>query len=296
MTPREKRELRLGLATASPWIIGFILFFFVPLMLSLVMSFTNYSFLAAPKFVGLENYRTLLFEDPLIWHSLRITVVYAVIAVPLQLLFGFVLALLVNQKLRGITFFRTVFYIPTLIVTVSSTLLWRQMLDSDFGVVNYLLSFFGIGKVRWLASTPTIMASLIIICLWGVGRTMIINLAGLQAIPTQLYEAAELDGCSKFHQMVHITLPMLTPTLFLNLLTGMIGAFKMFTTVKVLTDGGPNNASLFYMLYLYKNAFVNYRMGYASAMSWVLFLIVGVFTLLIFKTSSKWVYYDGGNE
>ena len=132
--------------------------------------------------------------------------------------------------------------------------------------------------------------------LWGVGKTMVINLAGLQGIPTQLYEAAKIDGANGFRQMLHITLPMLTPTLFLDLLTGMIGAFKMFTTVKVLTDGGPNNASLFYMLYLYKNAFSNYRMGYASTMFWVLFIIVGVFTLIIFKTSAKWVYYDGGNN
>lgn len=292
----ERHELLIGVAMASPWIIGFMLFMLIPLLISLIMSFTNYSFLSSPQFVGLNNYRTMLFDDPLIWKSLKITFMYAVIAVPTQLILGFILAVLLNMKLKGILFFRTVFYIPTLIVVVSASLLWQQMLNTDFGVVNYVLSFLGISKVQWLASTGTIIASLVIINLWGVGKTMIINLAGLQSIPTQLYEASEIEGCGKFRQTISITLPMLTPTLFFNLMTGLIGAFKAFTMVRVLTNGGPNDASLFYMLYLYKNAFVNYRMGYASAMSWLLFAIVTVITLLVFKTSKSWVYYEGGEK
>lgn len=295
MTKREKHEMRVGLAVASPWIIGFTLFFFVPLIVSLGMSFTNYSFLGNLKFVGLKNYKTMFTDDPLIWKSLKITLSYAIIAVPGQLIFGFFLAILLNMKLKGMTIFRTIFYLPTIIVTVSMTLLWRQMLDTDFGVINYLLKMIGIGKVSWLSTTPNIIASLVIINLWGCGRSMIINLAGLQGVPTSLYEAARIDGANKWQQLKRITLPMLTPTIFLNLMTGMIGAFKMFTTVKILTDGGPNNASMFYMLYLYKNAFGNYRMGYACAMSWLLFIIVGAFTLLIFKSSSSWVHYDGGD-
>lgn len=294
MTHREKRELREGLLFASPWLIGFICFLLIPLFVSLWISLTNYSFLNTPKFVGFRNYRKMLFEDPMIWHSLRITLIYAVIAVPLQLIFGFFLAVLLNMPLRGIAVFRTIFYMPTLMVVVATSLLWKQMLNTDFGIINYLLSLVGVSRISWLGSTSTIIMSLVGIHLWGVGRAMIINLAGLQSIPTQLYEAADIDGCSKFRQAFKITLPMLTPTIFLNLLTGMIGAFKTFSMVKVLTDGGPNNASEFFMLYLYENAFANYRMGYASAMSWLLFIIVAVLTLLVFRSSRSWVYYDGG--
>ena len=293
MTAREKREVRTGLLVISPWIIGFICFMLIRLVYSLFVSFTNYSFLAPPKFVGLENYKTMFFDDPLIWKSLGITFAYAVLAAPLQLIVGFLLALLLNAKVRGIPFFRAVFYLPTLVVVVAASLLWRQMLDSDFGIINYFLGLLGMERVRWLASTPTILLSLIVIHLWGCGKSMIINLAGMQSIPTQLYEPATVDGCGKIRQVFSIMLPMMSPTIFLNLITGMIGAFKTFTMVQVLTDGGPNNASLFYMLYLYKNAFKNYKMGYASAMSWFLFLIVAVLTLLVFKTSKSWVHYDG---
>lgn len=292
-TARERRELRAGLIMISPWIIGVLCFTIIPLIVAFGMSLTNYSFLSAPKFVGLDNYVTMLTNDPLIWKSLGITFVYAIVAVPLQLIFGFLLAILLNQKLRGIVIFRTIFYIPCLIVVVSSTLLWRQMLDTDFGVINYLLSLFNIDKVSWLAQTSTIIASTVFISLWQSGKMIIINLSGLQGIPTALYEAAELDGCSKLKQVFHITLPMMTPVLFMNLLIGLIGAFKTFTQIKVLTDGGPDNASLVYMLYLYKNAFVNFKLGYANAMSILLFVIVGALTILVFKTSNKWVYYGG---
>lgn len=290
---REKRQLGIGLLVISPWIVGFIALTVIPLGFAFLMSLTNYSFLTPSKFIGLDNYVTMFTNDPLIWKSLGITLLYAVFSVPLQLAFGFILANLLNQKLKGIIVFRTIFYIPCLIVVVSATLLWRQMLDTDFGIVNYLLSLFGIHKVSWLAGTGTIIASVVFINLWQSGKMMIINLAGLQGIPTTLYEAADLDGCSKFRQVFYITLPMMTPVLFMNLLMGLIGAFKSFTLFKILTDGGPNNASLVYMLYLYKNAFVNFKLGYANAMSVFLFVIVGTLTILVFRTSKKWVYYGG---
>lgn len=295
MTAREKRELKTGLLVVSPWIIGFLAFMLIPLLYSFAVSFTNYSFLAPPKFVGTDNYRKLLFEDPLIWKSLKITLIYAVLAVPSQLILGFILALLLNSKVRGIAFFRALFYLPTLVVVVATSLLWRQMLDTDFGILNFFLTRLGIKGVRWLAGTETIMLSLILIGLWGCGRSIIINLAGMQSISTQLYEAATVDGCGKIRQIFAITIPMMSSTIFLNLITGLISAFKTFTMVKVLTDGGPDNASLFYMLYLYKNAFQNYKMGYASAMSWLFFLIVAILTVLVFKLSKSWVYYGGGD-
>ncbi|MBQ9299135.1 MAG: sugar ABC transporter permease [Clostridia bacterium] len=294
MTKRERKELREGLIFASPWIIGFLCFLLVPLVYSIYISLTNYNFLNTPKFIGIANYQKMLFKDPMIWHSLRITLIYALVSVPLQMIFAFILALLLNMPLKGVTIFRTIFYVPSLVVVVASSLLWRQMLNTDFGIINYILSLVGIPKVHWLANTGSIITSLVIIHLWGCGRAIIINLSGMQGIPTQLYEAAEIDGASKFRQVFAITIPMLTPTIFLNLLTGMIGAFKSFAMVNVLTQGGPNNASKFYMLYLFENAFKNYRMGYASAMSWLLFLIVAILTLMIFKSSNSWVHYSGG--
>lgn len=290
---KDKKQLGTGLLVISPWLIGFLAFTVIPLGVALWMSLTNYSFLTPSKFVGLDNYITMFTKDPLIWKSLGITLLYAVFSVPLQLVFGFLLANLLNQKLKGMIIFRTIFYIPCLIVVVSATLLWRQMLDTDFGIVNYVLGLFGGSKVSWLAGTGTIIASVVFINLWQSGKMMIINLAGLQGIPTALYEAADLDGCSKLRQVFYITLPMMTPVLFMNLLMGLIGAFKSFTLFKILTDGGPNNASLVYMLYLYKNAFVNFKLGYANAMSVLLFVIVGCLTILVFRTSKKWVYYGG---
>ena len=290
----EKHALWEGLLFVSPWLIGFVCFLLIPLVVSIGISLTNYNFLNVTRFVGLNNYIKLLCEDELVWHSLRITLIYAMVAVPAQLLFGFMLALLLNMPLKGVSVYRTIFYIPCLVVSVAASLLWRQMLNTDFGVINYLLSLLGISRISWLGSTSTIMVSLVMISLWSVGRAMIINLSGLQAIPTHLYEASEIDGCGKIRQVFAITVPMMTPTIFLNLITGIIGAFKMFTMVKILTDGGPNNASKFYMLYLYENAFKNYRLGYASAMSWLLFVIVAALTLVVFRTSNSWVHYEGG--
>lgn len=288
---KEKKDMRRGLLFISPWIIGVMIFTFIPLILAVGISLTDYSFLSESKFVGLNNYVTMFTRDPLIWKSLGITFLYAIIAVPLQLIFGFLLATLLNQRLRGIVLFRTIFYVPCLIVVVSSTLLWKQMLETDFGIINYLLGLLGISKVSWLGHTGTIIASTVFISLWQSGKMIIINLAGLQAIPTSYYEAADLDGCSKLKQVFYITVPIMSPVLFMNLLIGLIGAFKSFTQIRILTDGGPSNASLVYMLYIYKNAFVNFRLGYASAMSLLLFVIVGVLTILIVRSSDKWVYY-----
>lgn len=292
-TAREKKNIRLGLLFISPWLIGVISFTLIPLLYAIKISLTNFSFLTGSRFIGLENYVTMLTKDPLVWKSLGITFLYAIFAVPLQLIFGFLLANLLNQKLRGIVIFRTIFYIPCLIVVVSSTLLWKQMLETDFGIINYLLTRIGLGKVSWLGSTGTIIASTVFISIWQSGKMIIINLSGLQAIPTVLYEAADLDGCSKLRQVFHITLPMMSPVLFMNLLIGLIGAFKTFTQIKILTDGGPNNASLVYMLYIYKTAFVNFNLGYANALSILLFVIVGVLTILVFRSSNKWVFYGG---
>jgi len=290
---KEKKQLKTGILMISPWLVGGIGFTLIPLLLAFGMSMTNYSFFSKPKFIGFENYITMFTKDPLIWKSLGVTFIYAIVAIPLQLIFGFLLANLLNQNLKGIVVFRTIFYIPCLIVVVSSSLLWRQMLDTDFGIFNYILSWLGMGKISWLSQTATIIASAVLISLWQSGKMIIINLSGLQGIPTSLYEAADLDGCSKLRQVYYITLPLMTPVLFMNLIIGLIGAFKTFSSFKLLTNGGPNNASLVYMLHLYNNAFVNYQLGYANAMSILLFVIVGILTIWLFRSSAKWVFYGG---
>lgn len=290
-TVKEKRIMRQGVLFISPWLIGVTSFTLVPLLYAFAISLTDYNFLSETKFVGFENYITMFTRDPLVWHSLGITLLYALLSVPLQLAFGFLLANLLNQKLKGIVAFRTIFYAPCLVAVVSSTLLWKQMLETEFGIINYLLGKIGINKIAWLGSTGTIIASVVFISLWQSGKMIIINLSGLQAIPTSYYEAAELDGCGKLRQVFDITLPMMSPTIFMNLLIGLIGAFKTFTQIKIMTDGGPSNASLVYMLYIYRTAFTNYKLGYANAMSILLFIIVGILTFIVFRTSKKWVHY-----
>lgn len=280
---------------AMPWLIGFCFFLLIPTIISLCTSFTDYSLLSKPKFVGLRNY-VKMFTDPLVGKSLLITLYYTFLSVPLTLILGFVLALLLNHKIHGQAFFRTLYYLPSILNGVAVGLLWRQVFNPDFGILNYMLNLlFPVGKIEWLNNANLVIPSLVLVQLWGVGRTMVVNLAGLQNIPTALYESAQIDGCPAWRRIFHITIPMMTPILFLNLITGLISAFRTFTNAYVMTGGGPNKASLFYMLYLYQNAFQNYRMGYASALSWILFIILLAFTYVLFRTSRFWVYNEGGD-
>lgn len=237
----------------------------------------------------------MLFNDPNVWHSMGITILYAVVNVPLTLALSFILALLINRKIRGVSLFRTIFYLPTIISGVAVGLLWTQIFNPDFGILSLITEkLFGISGIQWLNDPKLVLPSLILVSLWGLGRSMIINLSGLQSIPTELYESASIDGCTGLRSVFRITIPMMTPTIFLNLITGIIGAFQTFTNAYVMTSGGPNKASLFYMLYLYQNAFKNFRMGYASALSWLLFLVVLVLTYVVFWSSNRWVYYESG--
>jgi multiple sugar transport system permease protein len=290
-----RRETRAGWLMAAPWLIGFCFFLLTPILVSLWTSFTDYSLLSTPKFSGLKNY-VKLFKDPLVAKSLWITLYYTLLSVPLTMVLGFSLALLLNRKIYGQAFFRTVYYLPSILNGVAVGLLWRQVFNPDFGILNYVLNLvFHVGKVEWLNNPDLVIPSLVMVSLWGVGRTMVVNLAGLQNIPTALYESARIDGCPVWRSIWNITIPMMTPILFLNLITGLISAFRTFTNAYVMTNGGPNKASLFYMLYLYQSAFQNFRMGYASALSWLLFLIMVTITFVLFRTSRYWVYSEGGD-
>lgn len=291
----QKRKLNKeaidGYLFISPWIVGFLIFTLGPLIASILLSFTKWDIFSAPEFVGVANY-TKLFADPLFNKSLYNTFYYAIFSIPLGMAGGLFLAILLNQKVKGLPIFRTLFYLPSVTSGVAVALLWKWIFNPEFGIANLILNLFGLPSLQWLSSPRWAMPALIIMSLWGVGGGMLIYLAGLQGIPQQLYEAAELDGACWWSCFVKVTLPMLSPTLFFQLIMGIIGSFQVFTQVYVMTQGGPANATLVYVLYLYQNAFQWWKMGYASALAWVLFAIVMIFTLIQFKLAPRWVHYD----
>ncbi len=278
----------------SPWLLGFLIFTLWPIIQSLYISLTDWEMQLNkyPKFIGISNYRNLLFNDELFWISLKNTIYYAFGSVPLGLILALILALLLNQKLRGITIFRTIFYLPSVISGVAVALLWVWIFNPNFGIVNVILAKLGLPTPGWFGDPEWAMPALIIMSFWGVGGSMLIFLAGLQGIPTEFYEAAEIDGANLWSKFRHITLPMLSPTILFNLVMGIIGSFQVFTNVYIMTSGGPGTATLVYVLYLFQNAFLYFKMGYASAMAWILFVIILILTLLVIKSSAFWVYYE----
>ncbi len=291
-----RKEERWAYFFISPWIIGFIIFTLGPMIASLILSFSNYSLGSSgsvPEFTGAANYIKILTDDPKFWHSLSVTLTYAIIAVPLTLFFGFMVAFLLNLKVPGLSVWRTLYYLPSVTPAVAGAILWGIIFNPSFGIMNWFLSLIGIKGPGWLSSQQWALPAMIIMSLWGVGGGMVIYLAGLQGIPTALYEAAEIDGANSLDRLLHITIPLMTPVIFYNLIIGIIGTFQFFTSVYVLTRGGPADATLFYNLYLYNHAFRYMNMGYASALAWILFLIVLVLTILVFRSSSMWVYYEG---
>jgi multiple sugar transport system permease protein len=292
----HQREAFLFYLCISPWLIGFILFYLGPILASFYYSLTEWDLLTSPQFVGMDNYVRLFTRDPLALKAFKVTLVYTLIYVPLDLIFGLSLALLLNQKLRGIGVFRTVYYLPSVLSGVAYVVMWMWMFNPQHGLINTLLSYAGIQGPRWLLDPKWALSALIIMSLWGVGRRMVIFLAGLQDIPNVLYEAAEIDGASRGKKFWNVTLPLLTPSLLFNLIFGIILTFQTFTNAFVATNGGPLDSTLFYVLYLYRKAFEHLQMGYASAMAWVLFLIVLGCTLVIFLTSGKWVFYRSIGE
>ncbi len=288
LTTRETVEFFLFI---TPVLLGFLIFTLGPVVASLVLGFTQYDIVKPPIWLGLNNYITL-FADPLFAQSLKVTVLYAIMNVPLTLVFALLIALLMNQKVKGIGFFRTVFYLPSVLSGVAVSLLWLWIFHPNYGLVNFLLYKIGINGPGWLFDETWALPSIVIMSLWGVGGGMLVYLGGLQGIPTELYEAAEIDGAGKMQRFLHVTLPMLSPVIFFNLVIGIIAAFQEFTSAYVMTNGGPNNATLFYNLYLYRNAFVYLKMGMASAMAWVLLVIVLLLTFFVFKSSPMWVFYQ----
>jgi multiple sugar transport system permease protein len=294
LSPSRRLESRWALFFLSPWLIGFLLFTLGPMIASLVFSFSNFSLIGGRlEFIGLGNYVKLLSADPKFWKAMSVTFTFAFIAVPLTLVAGFLLAYILNLKIPGTNFWRTIFYMPSIISGVVVAILWRGLFDERYGFINWAIGLFGIRGPDWFLSQRWALGALVIISLWGVGGGMIIYLAGLQGIPTQFYEAAELDGCNRLQRLRHVTLPMMSNIIFYNLIMGIISCFQYFTEAWTLTRGGPADATLFYNIYIYKTAFSYQEMGYGSALAWVLFFIVLILSALAFKSSSMWVYYEG---
>lgn len=288
------KEYLIGYLFVSPWVIGFLAFTLWPFLQSIYLSFTRYNIVSPAKWVGSANYRMLLTEDPLFWHSAWVTIRFAIIFVPLATVLGIALALLLNIDVKGIAVFRTIFYLPSIVPTVATSVLFIWILNPNLGLINKMLALVGVKGPAWLNTAPWAAHSLVLMALWGVGGSMIIYLAGLKDIPQYLYEAATIDGASALRKMRHITLPMMTPVIFFNLIMGIIGAFQYFTQAYVMTpNGGPEESTYFYSLYLYNRAWKYLDMGYASAMAWMLFLVIMLTTGIVFRSQKKWVHYGG---
>lgn len=293
MSPMARQEEIAGWLMASPWIVGILLWILGPFAAAGYLSFTDYDILSRSNFVGLENFQTMLTDDPLFWKSMQVTSIYAFVSIPLQIVLGLWLAMLLNTKIRGLAWFRTIYYLPAVLSGVAVSFLWIWVFSADWGVLNYVLSWFGISGPNWLTSERWALPSLILMSLWGVGSGMVIYLAGLQGVPTELYEAAEVDGATAVRKFWHITLPMISPVILFQLIMGIIGALQTFTQGYVMTEGGPNDSTLFYVLYLWRNAFERLQMGYASALAWAIFAYILILTLLVLRSSGAWVYYTG---
>jgi multiple sugar transport system permease protein len=279
---------------ASPWILGLLILFGGPVLASLGLSFTSWTGVSAEslQFIGLENYRAM-FNDKLFWTSLYNTVYYALGSVVLGILLSLVIAILLNQRVLGTGLFRTIFYLPSITSGVAIAIAWVWIFNPRVGLLNFALSLVGIKGPAWLASQEWAMPALILMSLWQTGAYIVILLAGLQGVPQSLYDAAKIDGANLWDQFRHVTLPMISPALFLVMIIATVNSFQIFTNVRVMTDGGPGTATYVYVYYLFQNAFSYLRMGYGSALAWMLFIVVGFLTWLQFRISTKWVYYEG---
>jgi len=286
------RDTIHGYLFALPWILGFLAFMLYPIGSVLLYSFCSYDVVSPPQWIFLENYQELFFKDPIFWNTVFNTLYFTGVSVPAGLMVALALALLLNRSIKGRPLFRTIFYLPAIVPIVSTAILWVWILNPQYGLLNNLLAKIGVTGPGWLASTIWSKPGIILMRIWMVGGTMIIFLAGLQDIPRQLYEVAEIDGANVWKQFLYITLPMLTPTIFFNLVINTISAFQTFTEVYIMTGGGPARSTLFLVPYLYQQGFRYFRMGYASSIATVLFLMIFICTIVILYTSSRWVYYE----
>ncbi|MNH93731.1 Lactose transport system permease protein LacF [compost metagenome] len=293
-----RKGMFYGLLFTAPAILGFAVFTLGPMIASLVLSLTDYNvFKEQTSFIGLDHYiRLFSGGDELFYQSLGATFYFVVLRVPAVIILSFAIALLLNLNVKGRAIFRTIIYLPSIVPAVASAMIWMWLLNPDLGLINSLLSRLHLPTSGWLYSEESVIPSVVLTTLWGIGSTVIIFLAGLSGIPRQYYEAIEVDGGGWFHRLRHVTIPMVTPTIFFNTIMTIIGSFQVFNEAYILTQGGPNNKSLFYVFYLWRTGFRDADMGYASALAWILFVIILFFTFIVFRTSKSWVYYEGGER
>jgi multiple sugar transport system permease protein len=289
----QRVEARWGVLLAMPAMLGYLIFVIGPIIASFVIGLTDWKIGSEPAFVGLRNYQHMFTRDELFGKSLFTTAYYTLGAVPLGLILAFGVAMLLNQQVRGKSVFRTIFYLPVLVPTVANNILWLWLFNPEFGLLNLGLRGVGLPGSQWIYDEASVIPSLILMSAWGFGNAAVIFLAGLQGVPSHLYEAVEVDGGNGWHKLRYVTIPMMTPTIFFNLVLGLIGTFQVFNEAYVMTGGGPSDASLFYVFYIYRTAFSQSNLGYASALAWALFVIVLIVTLLVFRSARSWVYYEG---
>lgn len=294
-TPAQTRKALWGYLFGLPWIIGLIVFILGPILASFVLSFTEYDVMSPPKFVGFANYGKAFLHDDLFWPSIGRTFIYALGVVPLGIIGSLALASFLNRKVRGVSLFRTLYFLPSLTPAVALALLWTWLFDPTVGPINVALASVGIPGPGWLTDAHWALPSLVIISLWASvgGNTMLIFLAGLKGVPPELHDAAEIDGAGRWARFWHVTLPMISPTLLFNLILGVIGALKVFTISFVATSGGPSYATWFFALHIYQQAFSYFQMGYGSALAWIFLVMLLAFTYLQLTYSRRWVYYAG---
>ncbi len=294
----KKQDNIAGYIMLAPWLFGFILMWFLPMLISIYYSFTNFNLLNDAKFIWFNNYIRLFTQDDLFWQALKVTFIYVLFLVPLRLAFALFVAMLLNKKHKGLGLYRTIYYIPSIIGgSIAVSIVWRQIFGNK-GVIMSILAAVGIEQKTSLLGNPsTALAVIILMGVWQFGSSMLIFLAALKQIPTSLYESAMVDGARPWKIFIKITLPMLTPTIFFNLILQIVNGFRVFTESYVITDGGPLNSTLSYVLYLYRRAFTYFDMGYSCALAWILVIIIGAFTVVLFKTQNNWVHYEtGGND
>ena len=296
--PMYRKRQIAGYLFAMPAILGFLVYVITPMILSFYYSLTDFSvFKEEISFLGLENYIKLFNgTDPFFYKSLKATFYFVILNVPVTIIFAFFLAMLLNRNIKGRALFRGIFYMPSIVPLVASCMIWQYLFNPDLGLANSILKAVGIPKQLWLYSEGSVIPTLVLTNLWNCGSTMVIFLAGLQNIPKHYYEAVEVDGGNSIHKLFYITVPMMTPVLFYNAIMCAISSFQAFDKAYILTEGGPNNASLFFSYLIYREAFANANMSVACALGWVLFVITGVCSILLFATSGKWVYYEGGGN
>ncbi|MFD1676254.1 carbohydrate ABC transporter permease [Alicyclobacillus fodiniaquatilis] len=296
MTPSEKSRMKWGYLFIAPTILGMLIFVLAPVIFGFIVSLTHWDIISPMQWAGFSNYRKLFTADPLFYQSLRVTFYYGVVSVILINILALFLASLLNAKIRFKSFFRTVFYIPTIVPLVAAIVIWSFIYNPEYGLLNTVLGFFHIQPQNWLYNSSLVIPAMIVMSLWGAGNNMVIYLAALQGVPQHLYEAIDMDGGGLWRRFWNVTVPMISPIIFFNFVTDFINSLQTFAQGQIMTDGGPNNASLFYILNLYNQAFTNNAMGYACALAWVLFIIVAICVGIIFRFSNRWVYYEGGAQ